>query len=226
MPARSLVLALHHSASAVDALRMGLPPDLAPYVTIGRKVYGDLSGAYRSAASRMVRGDMVAALADEMGIPDVSSFARVLVISWSAGYGWIDTALDHGAILDGWIALDSGYGVPSRGVLDLARRARRSEAIYAAVYTDIATEPAYPSTRAYLEAVEAGAGPAAGLFSIERRAHDHAALAAAQRQGGDAAGAFWRNEHVAAYRRGPEMLAAALRALEAPAAVDVAQTAG
>lgn len=227
-----LVLALHHSQSAAQALAAALPADLADQVAIVHKVFGALSSPYRAAAARAVHAkSMVGALAEECGLTDWSAerYPVTVAISWSAGYAWVDTALDHGAKLDGWVALDSGYGPVHTGVFQLAEDAAAGKRGLTFTWTDIETKPAYPSTGDYARGIEGHVAPR-GLLQIEHLAHDPDALAdarkkaaasrAAQARGEhapdlDAVGAFWRAEHIGALQRGPELLIDMLRSLMA-----------
>ena len=120
---------------------------------------------------------------------------------------------EDAAALAAWVGLDSGYGLPTAGIVALAKRALAGDAVYFAGYTDVPTS-GYLSSGQFLDKVITEAAAPAGNFRVDHWAHDPAALAAAHDQG-----AFWRGEHIGALHQGPALLAAALGALGAAPAI-------
>jgi hypothetical protein len=201
----TLVLAAHVAPSAgATSLRAALPDaELRAFVEPG------LSSAYHALAARLRdHGRVLPALLAHAGAErPPEAYERIVFLSWSAGYAMAEELLstpEDAAALTGWVALDSGYGDPTPAIVDLARRARAGEALYWAGFTDVPTS-GYLSSGAFLAEVQRQAGEPAGLFHVEHWAHDPAAYAAAPNKG-----TFWRDEHVAALRRGPGFLRVAL----------------
>lgn len=185
---------------------------LSPEVELRAFVEPGLSSAYHALAARLRRGGRLlpALLEHAQASMSIDGYERIVFVSWSAPYALLEDLLvdpEDAAALAGWVALDSGYGDPTPGVVDLARRAREGSALYWAGFTDVPTA-GYRSTEAFLAEVQRQAGDPAGLFHVEHWAHDPAAYAAARDKG-----AFWRKEHIDALHRGPAFLAAALDAL-------------
>jgi hypothetical protein len=210
---KTLVLAAHVDPRvASSSFRAALPPE----VEICAFVEPGLSSAYHALAVRLrANGRVLPALLDHVGTEHgLESYDRVIFLSWSAPYALAEEILasaEDAAALSGWVALDSGYGQPTMGVVDLARRARAGTALYWAGFTDVPTA-GYLSSGAFLAEVERLAGEPGGLFHVEHWRHDPAALASAPNQS-----AFWRSEHIGAVHRGPAFLASALAALDAAA---------
>jgi hypothetical protein len=208
----TLVLAAHvDPRTAAPAFRAALPAD----VELRAFVEPGLSSAYHALAARLrkgqSRGPILRALLEHVRAERaLEDYTRTVLVSWSAPYALAEELLadeEDRAALAGWVALDSGYGPPTREVVDLARRAREGQALYWAGYTDVPTT-GYLSSGAFLAEVERQAGEPGGLFHVEHWAHDAEAYAATAYKG-----AFWRREHVAALHRGPTILAAALEAM-------------
>jgi len=186
---------------------------LSPEVELCAFVEPGLSSAYHALAARLRRGGRLlpALLAHAEASMSADAYERIVFVSWSAPYALLEELLVHpadAAALAGWVALDSGYGDPTPGVVDLARRAREGSALYWAGFTDVPTA-GYRSTGAFLAEVRRRAGDPAGLFHVEHWPHDPEVYAAARDKG-----AFWRREHIGALQRGSAFLAAALEALE------------
>lgn len=207
---RGTLLLLGHVADAAPfrAALAGLDVEARTFLVNG------LSSAYRLFAARLRTGGRVLpALLRHAGAErPIEGYERIIFATWSAPYALVEELLRSdadAATIIGWIALDSGYGTPPAGVVDLAARARMGLALYWAGHTDVPTS-GYPSSGQYLAAVRARAGEPAGLFRVEHWAHDPAARRAAPD-----VGAFWRAEHVGALRRGPAFVRAALDASSA-----------
>ena len=209
MSTRTLVLAAHVDPQvAAPWFREALSPDVELYAF----VEPGLSSAYHAFAARLRDGGRLlpALLAYTGASVRADAHDRIVFLSWSAPYALLEELLVHpedAAALTGWVALDSGYGDPTPGVIDLARRARAGEALYWAGFTDVPTT-GYRSSAAFLAEVQRQAGDPAGLFHVEHWPHDRAGYAASSDKAG-----FWRKEHVGALHRGPAFLASALEAL-------------
>jgi hypothetical protein len=204
----TLILAAHVAPSAgATSLRAALPEaEVRAFVAPG------LSSAYHALAARLRdHGRLLPALLAHAGAErPPEAYDRIVFLSWSAGYAMAEELLstpEDAAALTVWVALDSGYGDPTPPIVDLARRARAGDALYWAGFTDVPTT-GYLSTGAFLAEVQRQAGEPAGLFHAEHWAPDPAAFAAAPNKA-----IFWREEHIAALRRGPAFLRAALDAL-------------
>lgn len=213
----TLVLALHHAADAVSALDVAVAN--RGDVEVRGKVINGLSSAYHAYAAHLHSGGRILpALAKDLGAEHgIADYDRVLLVTWSAPYALAEDLLaieEDADALTGWIALDSGYGHPTPGIVELAKKAAAGEKLYYASYTDIETKPDYPSSADFLVEVQKRAGATApvGLFDVQHLAHNAGAYKAAHDKG-----AFWRGEHISALHRGPERLAAALDALDAAA---------
>lgn len=186
--------------------------ELSPEIELRTFVEPGLSSAYHALAARLRKGGRLlpALLEHTQASMGVDGYEHIVFVSWSAPYALLEELLvdpADAAALAGWVALDSGYGEPTPGVVDLARRARDGSVLYWAGFTDVPTA-GYRSTGAFLAEIQRQAGMPAGLFHVEHWAHDPAAYAAARDKG-----AFWRKEHIGALHRGPAFLAAALEAL-------------
>jgi hypothetical protein len=211
-------------AALEAAERLRLEVELAPFVEAG------LSEAYHALARRLrgTDGRLLPRLLEHAGAGHpLAAYDQVLLVTWSAPYALAEELLQlpvDALALAGWVALDSGYGSPTRGVLELARRARVGRALYWAGYTDVPTYT-YPSSGDFLEAVQKAAGAPLGGFRVEHWAHDPAAAIVAQHAGSGALGAYWRAEHLGALRRGPEWMVEALQALQAAQTTQAAHAA-
>lgn len=192
----TLALAFHHAPETVAALRVANPG-----VEIRGLLIPGKSSVYhaRAAQLRDKDGRLLPALCEALGLHQPGVHDRIVLVSWSAGYAMVEELLDNdddAAFIDGWVALDSGYGTPTDGVDSLSIRAALSPTdehepqAYFASYTDI-VPPGYPSTRDFLRAL----GPPSGLFDVEHIPGDDA------------------DAHIRALHRGPERLRACLAAL-------------
>lgn len=213
----TLILALHHGPDAAAAIRTACA-DAGRDVEVRSYIVNGLSSAYHAFAASIKRdGRILPTLAAKLGAAQpLDAYERVLLVTWSAPYALVEDVLAikaDAAALTGFVALDSGYGTPTPGVVDYARRAVNGECLYYATYTDVPTYT-YPSTGDFLAAVVQHVGEPDGLFDVEHLSHDAAALSVAVHRGGDSVGAFWRGEHVRAQRRGPARVLAALAALD------------
>ena len=218
---RGTLLLLGHVADATPfrAALAGLDVEARTFLVNG------LSSAYRLFAARLrTAGRVLPALLRHAGAErPIEGYERIVFATWSAPYAMIEELLRSdadAAAITGWIALDSGYGTPPAGVVDLAARARMGLALYWAGHTDVPTS-GYPSSGQYLAAVRARAGEPAGLFRVEHWVHSVEARRAAPD-----VGAFWRAEHVGALRRGPAFVRSALDALIASRGVAAALGSG
>ncbi len=216
---KTLVIAAHVGPAAAPEFAAVLGDD----VELRCFVENGLSSAYHALAARLrgPDGRLLPALIAHAGArSDVEAYDRIILLTWSAPYALAEELLSHpddAASISGWVALDSGYGVPTPGVIDLARRAYAGKSLYWAGATDVPTV-GYADSRHFLASIASQIGATwngygssiCGLLRFEQWAHDGSALAAAHDQG-----AFWRAEHIAALHRGPAFLAAALAALGA-----------
>jgi hypothetical protein len=203
----TLILFAHADPTATPPVYhpalVGLDVELRCFVSH----YAGLSSSYVTLAQHLQAGHgggrLLPAIASLAGASKpFDQYERVVLVSWSAGYALARAVLEVPADvedLDGYVCLDSGYGSPTPAWVAFAKLAREGKKLLWAGCTDIKTEPAYPSSSAFLEELEHEAGLAGdpkGLFRIERWG------------GADAAA------HVAALRvHGPVFLRAALEAL-------------
>jgi hypothetical protein len=163
------------------------------------------------------------ALLQRLGVAPLDMWERIAIVSHSAGWALVEelfaTPIDRSRI-DGWIALDSGYGSVDPGVVRYARSAAERRAVLWSGVTDVPTY-GYASSLAYArEILKRAAGfdgdapdglvHEAGWLRVERHAHDPAALHHARD-----VGAFWRAEHSASLTEwGPSLVAGALALLD------------
>ena len=215
----TLVLLAHVGPDAEALFQAALDKQGIEHVELRAFVENGLSSAYHALAARLRKGGRILPelLKHAGATRSIGGYDAILYCGWSAAYALCEDLLAIPADRDalaGITMLDSGYGTAPASIVDFARLARDSRKLYLAIYTDVPTT-GYPSSGAFLAQVEREAGPPAGLFSIEHRVADVSALAAklhglTGQARGDAAGAFWRSEHIAALHEGPRLLVGAI----------------
>lgn len=169
-PTTTLVLVVHADPGATPPYYASIFEEFNVEICFLVSHFGAFSSAYVQLAEHL-GAPLLPAIAKYAGASyGLEAYARVLLVSWSAGYALVRAVLAEPSAGHvepvGWVALDSGYGPPSDGILELAREAREGSRLFYAGHTDIPTQ-GYLSSGESLRMVVEAVGEPEGRFRVE-----------------------------------------------------------